>query len=286
MLAMRRKLGERFDQMVDAALRVFGDKGYRQTQMADVAREMGVSPGTLYNYVESKEGLFHLVIDRAFSLGPPEPPASLPFPTPPPGATLAIIRERLADTALPQLEAAPGRSPTGDPRGELEGIVRELYALIERRREGIVVLERSALELPDLATLFYFEKRRGLLDRIERYLTARMSVGDLRPAPYPAAVARLILETVAWFAMHRHGDRDGVLIGDIAARETVVHVLVDALTSAPVRPKSALEYRGARRASQGRDERGVNPSSPPSRRRGIPHETPGKRRRATRNGTR
>ncbi|HKW95305.1 MAG TPA: helix-turn-helix domain-containing protein, partial [Methylomirabilota bacterium] len=52
-------------QLISAGLRVFTEKGYRRTQMADVAREMGVSPGTLYTYVHGKEALFHLLIDRA-----------------------------------------------------------------------------------------------------------------------------------------------------------------------------------------------------------------------------
>jgi AcrR family transcriptional regulator len=32
--------------------------------MAEVAREMGVSPGNVYNYVEGKDALFYLVLRR------------------------------------------------------------------------------------------------------------------------------------------------------------------------------------------------------------------------------
>ena len=52
---MARKRPEgRLDQLLNCATRVFIEKGYRRTQMADVAREMGVSAGTLYGYVEGK----------------------------------------------------------------------------------------------------------------------------------------------------------------------------------------------------------------------------------------
>jgi AcrR family transcriptional regulator len=224
-----RRPTDRLDQVMTAALRVFGDKGYRRTQMADVAREMGVSPGTLYNYVTSKEALFHLVIDRAFAPGhsPATPP--LPIPAPPPGATLARLRERLiADTALPSLDAALRRTRVADARAELEAVVRELYERLERAWPGIVVLERSALEMPELAPVFYAEMRRGLLDRLERYLTTRMRAGGLRPAP-GAVAARFLLETIAWFAMHRHRDPLPAKIDDHTAREAAVGLIVNAL---------------------------------------------------------
>ncbi len=222
----------RLDQIVQAALRVFMDKGYRRTQMADVAQEMGMSPGTLYNYVEGKEALFHLLIDRALLDDPATPPPTLLVTTPPPGATLARLRERLTtDARLPLLEAALPRRRVADPRAELEGIVRELYALIERARLGITLIERSALDLPELARLFYLEVRRGLLDRLQRYIASRVQGGQMAPVPDAAAAARLMLETVAWFAMHRHRDPD-TTIDDGTARETVVHFIVGGLAPA------------------------------------------------------
>jgi AcrR family transcriptional regulator len=234
---MRRRPPDRLDQIVAASLRVFGEKGYRRTQMADVAREMGVSAGTLYNYVTGKEALFYLMIDRAFHEAPATQPPTLPISTPSPGAAVQRLRERLQeDVKLPRLQAALGRAPVTDPRAELEGIVSELYALVERMWPCIVVLERSALELPELARVFYVEMRRGLLARIERYLQARIRQRRLRAVPHPAATARLILEAIAEYAMHRHHDPDPGPMDDTTAREAVMDLIVNALvrTDVPV----------------------------------------------------
>src|SRR5262245_44598035 len=54
----------RLENILEAALRVFGDKGLARAKMSDVAAAAGVSQGTLYNYVESKEALFRLLLDR------------------------------------------------------------------------------------------------------------------------------------------------------------------------------------------------------------------------------
>src|SRR5262249_49972731 len=200
----RRPSPDRLDQVLAAALRVFAEKGFRRTQMADVARAMGVAPGTLYTYVTGKDALFQLVVDRAFGPGAAVTPPALPIPAPPPGATLARLRERLTkDAALPSLDAALRRARVTDARAELSGVVDELYERIERTWRGIVVLERSALEMPELAHVFYAEMRRGLVDRLERYLGARMRAGRLRRTPAPAA-ARFRLESLARLPTHPH----------------------------------------------------------------------------------
>ena len=230
---MRRRPADGLDQVIAAAVRVFGDKGYRRTQMADVAREMGVAPGTLYGYVRGKEALFHLVIDRAFADGPRAKP-TLPIMAPPAGATLTRLRDRLtADAAIPALDGALRRRRVDDPLLELEAVVGELYDLIARTWPGIVLLERSALDWPELAQVFYGEVRRGLLERLERYLGARTAAGLLRPAPSEPAAAAFILETIAWFAMHRHRHHPASApIDDAAARATTVALLVNAFAPA------------------------------------------------------
>lgn len=45
-------------RIVTAANQVFGEKGYRQATMDDVAKKLGVSKGALYLYFASKEDLF------------------------------------------------------------------------------------------------------------------------------------------------------------------------------------------------------------------------------------
>jgi len=222
----------RLDALVAAAVRVFLRRSYRRVQMADVARELGVSPGNLYNYVESKEALFHLVVERGFGAARPAPAPALPVPTPPPGATLALLRRRLeAEMVTPALDAALARRRVGDPTGEVAAVVRELYRLVAARREGIVLIERSAHDWPELAALFYQGFRRDLLARLERWIAARARSGALRAVPDAAVAARFVNESIAWFAMHRQGDLDSKELDDAACEETVVDLLIHALAA-------------------------------------------------------
>lgn len=225
----RQQKSARVAKLVEMATRLFIDKGYRRTQMEDITQELGLSPGAVYRYVESKEALFDLIV-RAGAM--PEHSFNdlkLPVPTPKPGATVRLLRETLQrEGRIQSLERALTRGSVKNPGQELEGIVRELYSRIARYQVGIKLLDRSALDWPQLAELWSGQLRAALVEQLAKYLQQRIDGGLLRPIPSPRAAARLIIETIAFFAMHRHHDRFPTAMDDKAAEETVVDTLVHA----------------------------------------------------------
>jgi AcrR family transcriptional regulator len=50
--------------VLDAGLRVFSDKGYHQTRVSDIIEEAGIARGTFYLYFDSKNAIFHELLDR------------------------------------------------------------------------------------------------------------------------------------------------------------------------------------------------------------------------------
>jgi AcrR family transcriptional regulator len=81
---MARKRPEvRLAALAEAALHQFSQRGYRLTQVADVANELGLSPGTVYGSVTSTEALFDLAVRVAFDESMPETETNLPFSEPP-----------------------------------------------------------------------------------------------------------------------------------------------------------------------------------------------------------
>jgi AcrR family transcriptional regulator len=53
----------RREQILEAATRVFAEKGFRRATTREVAREAGVSEGTIYNYFEDKDALLMAIMD-------------------------------------------------------------------------------------------------------------------------------------------------------------------------------------------------------------------------------
>jgi AcrR family transcriptional regulator len=221
---------ERFQDLVEAAVAVFIEQGYRRTQMADVAARLGVAKGTLYLYVESKEALLHAALGHADARQPVELPPQLPLPSPPPGATLQMVEKRVAEEAtLPVLAGAVGRRRVTDVRGELEAIVRELYDLLSSHRRSIKLLDRCAHDHPELAAVWYRAGRIDAMALLTQYLEERMRRGRMRRFADVSVAARIVLETLVFWAVHRHWDPAPQALDESAAADTVVAFIVAAL---------------------------------------------------------
>ena len=230
----KRSAHERFPEVISAAVRVFTRDGYRAARMSDVARAAGLSEAALYRYVESKEGLFVLAIRHALLLEdmPAEegPGAEFPLRPPPLARMLLEVREFVAaEVPFGALAAALAGTGSDDPAAELEAVMRELFTLETQTREAADMIERSARELPELADLLNSGLRGPVLDALTQYLDGRAKTGKLRRTPDKAATARLVLETLTWFARHRHSDPQGAAIPPELAQQTAVDALLHAL---------------------------------------------------------
>lgn len=232
-MSPKRSAHQRFPQVIGAAVRVFTREGYRAARMSDVAREAGLSEAALYRYVESKEGLFVLAIRHALLLEDmPADGRGGQFPLRPPSLAAMIGQASefvAAEVPFGSLAAALGRPAPEDPAGELETVTRELFALETQTREAADMIERSARELPELADLLNRGLRGPVVAALTEYLDCRAKAGALRVTPDTAATARLVLETLTWFARHRHADPYGAAIPDSVAADTAVDALVHAL---------------------------------------------------------
>jgi AcrR family transcriptional regulator len=193
---------DRVPKLLDAAAAAFVEHGFQRTQMDDVAARLGVSKGTVYRSVDSKESLLAAVLMWADEPGQ-VPAEGLGVP-----ATVeqhaSFISTELAD-AVATLEltavVARGRrlrshAVVGD---EIERLVVGLYAVMHARRTAIMVLDRCAGEIPGLAAVWFGEGRYALVDLWKDYL-------ELRAAALPRNVdfeilGRTILEIITTWAV-------------------------------------------------------------------------------------
>ena len=226
----RRTPEHRFGDLLEAATAVFIRQGYRLTQMSDVALAMGVAKGTVYLYVKSKEALFAAALTYADASPPGVSELELPIPTPEPGQLLRRVGETLArETVPPALARALERKHVGDIRAELEGIVRELYALSSRHRTAIELLDRCGRDHPELSSLYYERGRFTQVDLLARYIDSRVEKGRFRAVSDPRAAARFVVELVATWAVHIHWDPAPQPIESEVAEQTLVQFVLGGL---------------------------------------------------------
>lgn len=221
-------------EVADAAVGVFTDKGFRSAGISDVSAALGLSHGALYTYVDSKQALLYLALLRAVQ---PEAVHTLAIPVTarPAREIVALVKAWAAgqaEAAWPAAARASGYPATRLIDQELGGIIDALYGFIEGHRQVLKLVARCAADLPELAQWYFVQQRRAMLGQLGKYLRQRIRAGELSPVPDVPAAARFIVETIAWFAMHRYGDPDSAMLDDDACRRTVRHLLLAAFLPA------------------------------------------------------
>ncbi len=51
-------------KIIDAAAKIFREKGYKEATLEDIASEVGILKGSLYYYIDKKEDLLFAVVER------------------------------------------------------------------------------------------------------------------------------------------------------------------------------------------------------------------------------
>lgn len=216
---------DRIARLVEVATDVFIREGYRRTQMEDVALALGTGKGTLYGYVQSKAALFDLLVRCADSAEPLPDVTSLPLATPRPGSTVDFVRARLMrEVENLELLTALARPAPQDAATELACILDDLYVRMSRNRRGIKLVDSSARDYPELAEVWFGQGRWAQHAALAAYLEQRIAKGCLRAVPSVPVAARLMLECVAFWAVHGHWDSSPQSVSEDEVRATLVQM--------------------------------------------------------------
>lgn len=173
------------DRIVTAAVRVFSEKGYQGSTIADVVRESGLSVGAIYSYFSGKDELIRLACDQIAARGLDELAVRLA-----PATTTAerlAIAIRLYIETIDEYDGAPGQVTLVQAWAEAdrEPGVREMLAGRRERLAGAgqLLLRQGVIsgELP--AWLDVDAVTRGLLALLDGLMLQRIESGDAyRPA--------------------------------------------------------------------------------------------------------
>jgi AcrR family transcriptional regulator len=148
----RRRAEARPDEVLDAAIALFTERGFAQTRVEDIASRAGLSKGAVYLYFPSKEALLEGIVRRAV----------LP----------------IADSVLGSIA-----NYEGDPRFVLSGALKLMAMKLSDEKFLAVpkLLFREVVGFPQLAAMY----RREVLDRVLPAITTLLrrgiEQGYLRP---------------------------------------------------------------------------------------------------------
>ncbi len=155
---------DRRDQIIDAAMCIFAQKGFARATNKDIAREAGITPGLIYYYFESKEALLKAIIET-------RSPAQLITTLPQQALELPpeIFLRMLLLRALSIIESE-----------QLIQLIRMLIPEIVHNAE-IEPIAASIIQrvLGFLGTYFEKQVEKGALRPIDGVLTAQVTIGSM-----------------------------------------------------------------------------------------------------------
>lgn len=164
----RRRPEARPEELLESALTVFGERGYRATTLAEVARHAGVSKGTVYLYFASKDDLFVAMVEKS---------------------VVAMIAEA----------EARAREHTGTAAELLESLLRNMYTALSRS-QMVCMTRLVQSELPQFPEVqrYYWENVIQRHRRLLRAIVERgIASGEFRPeamAIVPTMIPALIIQ--------------------------------------------------------------------------------------------
>jgi AcrR family transcriptional regulator len=155
---------DRRDQIIDAAMQVFAQKGFTRATNKDIAHEAGITPGLIYYYFESKEALLKAIIET-------RSPAQLITTLPPQVFELPpeTFMRMLILRALSIIESE-----------QLIQLVRMLLPEVVHNTEVAPIIFSMIQRLLEfLGGYFEIQMEKGALRRISGVLTAQVMVGSV-----------------------------------------------------------------------------------------------------------
>jgi AcrR family transcriptional regulator len=169
----RRRSNARPDEILEAALAVFAERGFAAARMEDIAARAGVSKGTIYLYFADKESLFKALVE-------------------------ATATERLNEIF------AAARDHTGSIADLLATLLRGIthfFATTDRVALPKVVIAESG-NFPELARFHHDVVLRRVLDFVTGLIEEGQRRGEFRPMP-AAHAARLVLAPIPFMLIWR-----------------------------------------------------------------------------------
>lgn len=167
---------DRREQIIDAAMNVFAQKGFVRATNKDIAREAGITPGLIYHYFESKEALLQ-----------------------------AIVESR---TPLKIIRSLPLAFLDQPPEAVLRMAMKQVLAIIESENyvQFVRLFLPELLHNPTIAP-FGITAAQQALEFLGGYFALKMESGELRKTD-PQIAAQLLISSMISFFVRRQILRD------------------------------------------------------------------------------
>ncbi|MBE3574217.1 MAG: TetR/AcrR family transcriptional regulator [Firmicutes bacterium] len=218
---------EKHRRIVEAALRIFAQKGYAGTSTAEIAREAGVAEATIFRHYKAKKDLL-----------------------------LSLVAPLMARLVGP-VAVRSAAEIAGDPSLSLEEMLRRLirdrlHFALENAPRFRILLQESFFH-PELRDALWRGIWQQIHDVVAAALRQRMERGEIRPVDLEVAV-RVLVSGVASFILPRLMGLQAPVADDEKEIAATVDILLKGLLQGPAGAAAGVPADETTGGPQGRPD--------------------------------
>ncbi|MGG0656562.1 TetR/AcrR family transcriptional regulator [Rummeliibacillus pycnus] len=181
---------KRRTEVIQAAVRLFKEKGFHRTTTREIAKTAGFSIGTLYEYIRTKEDILYLVCDNIY------------------------------------LEVQKRLGPIEQQEATIEGLIaaiNQYYLLVDDMQDEMLVMYQESKSLPKDALEYVLSKEIEMVGLFESILVGCVNSSELEmPKKEIKLLAhQIVLQGQAW-AFRRWAWRKNFKIEDYSKMQTKI----------------------------------------------------------------
>ena len=161
---MAKRTGEKYEAIIDAAIRVIAENGYHNAQVSKIAREAKVADGTIYLYFENKDDMLISLFNEKM------------------GAFIETVREAIA-----RVDSAPD---------QLRELMRLHFAHLENNPKMAIVTQIELRQSNRKVRKGIAETLKKYMDVIDDIIRSGIDQGIFRPDVDVRVARRMIFGTL------------------------------------------------------------------------------------------
>jgi TetR/AcrR family fatty acid metabolism transcriptional regulator len=161
---MAKRTGEKYEAIIDAAIRVIAENGYHNAQVSKIAREAKVADGTIYLYFENKDDMLISLFNEKM------------------GAFIETVREATA-----RVDSAPD---------QLRELMRLHFAHLEKNPKMAIVTQIELRQSNRKVRKGIAETLKKYMDVIDDIIRSGIDQGIFRPDVDVRVARRMIFGTL------------------------------------------------------------------------------------------
>lgn len=157
----------RRQQIVEAGVKLFKEKGFHRATTREIAKAAGFSIGTLYEYIRTKEDVLYLVSDHIYNK----------------------VTECLEDISTKEGTIE-----------ELKEAIRQYFLLIDRMVDEFTIMYQETKSLPKEAMQYVLKKELEMVSIFEKILKNCVKSGELQLTDQEIYLAanHLVIQGQSW----------------------------------------------------------------------------------------